>query len=41
MWGWWSRLTRAEKRIDELNEKIRELDKRVLFLYSVVNINRA
>jgi len=38
MWWWWNRTTALERKIDVLNEKVRELDKRVLFLYSVVRV---
>lgn len=36
MWWWFRRLDRAERRIDELTAKVRELDKRVLFLMNVI-----
>lgn len=37
MW-WWSRRTDAlEKKIEELTAKVKELDKRVLFLMTVIS----
>lgn len=36
MW-WWSRLSAAERKVKVLEDKVKELDKRVLFLYSVIS----
>lgn len=36
MW-WWSRLSSAERKVKVLEEKMVELDKRVLFLLTVIS----
>jgi hypothetical protein len=37
MWWWWSRLSATERKVKVLEDKVKELDKRVLFLFNAIS----